>query len=327
MQAAPVTVEMLFQVHEQILHWRWVSGRCWAQKVINPQAVQQAMSSSDLVGYLNFLHPHRIQVLGEKEIHYLQSLNDSKCRDFLDGAIIEQTPAVIVASGCCVSDRIKQVCEDKAVPLLASNTHAADVINALLAWIAKRFAVHVDVHGVFMDVFGIGVLIIGEAGLGKSELGLELISRGHRLIADDVVDFYLVAHNIVIGCCSPLLQNLMEVRGIGLLDIHSLFGEMSVRPKMQLSLVVQLIPRDIFDQRFERLPTQVQEQEVLGVKIRKAIIPVEAGRNIAVLAEAAVRNTILNMRGIDSMAEFVVRHQKAMKTNNSNAMGKNILDK
>lgn len=322
MQAAPITVDMIFKAHKQSLSWHWVCGCSWAQNEINPKVVQQAVSSSDLVGYLNFLHPHRIQVLGSTEVDYLNALGDSEFKQYFRNSILEHAPAVIVASGCPVADRVKQACEDKEVPLLATNTHAADVITVLLAWIAKRFAVHVDVHGVFMDVFGVGVLIIGDAGLGKSELGLELISRGHRLIADDVVDFYLVAPYIVIGCGVPLLQNLMEVRGIGLLDIRSLFGEMSVRPKMRLSLVVQLIPRDIFDQHFERLSTQVQEHDVLGVKIRKVAIPVEAGRNIAVLAEAAVRNMILNMRGIDSMAEFGIRHQEAMSAASSHALEK-----
>jgi HPr kinase/phosphorylase len=167
-------------------------------------------------------------------------------------------------------------------------------------------------HGVFMDVLGMGVLISGESGLGKSELALELITRGHGLIADDVVDFTRVAPDAVEGRCPPLLQNLLEVRGLGLLDIRTIFGETSVRRKMRLKLIVQMIRRSVMDE-FERLPLEAMSQEIMGLPIRKVVIPVAAGRNLAVLVEAAVRNTVLSLRGIDTMQEFVERQQAAMR--------------
>jgi HPr kinase/phosphorylase len=167
-------------------------------------------------------------------------------------------------------------------------------------------------HGVFMDVLGMGVLIAGESGLGKSELGLELITRGHGLIADDVVEFTRIAPDVIEGRCPPLLLNLLEVRGLGLLDIRTIFGETSVRRKMRLKLIVQLIRRSVMDE-FERLPLEAMSQDVMGLPIRKVVIPVAAGRNLAVLVEAAVRNTVLSMRGIDTMQEFVERQQAAMQ--------------
>ena len=167
-------------------------------------------------------------------------------------------------------------------------------------------------HGVFMDVLGMGVLICGESGLGKSELGLELISRGHGLVADDVVEFSRVAPNYIEGRCPELIRNLMEVRGVGLLDIKAIFGETAVRRKMRLKLIVHLVRKASLELHQERLVTEQQFQEVLGLPIRKAILPVAAGRNLAVLLEAAVRNTILQMRGINTLDEFMVRQQKAM---------------
>jgi HPr kinase/phosphorylase len=168
-------------------------------------------------------------------------------------------------------------------------------------------------HGVFMDVLGVGVLITGESGLGKSELGLELISRSHGLVADDAVEFSRIAPNMIEGRCPELLQNLLEVRGLGLLDIRAIFGETAVRRKMRLKLIVHLVRRSTLEENYERLPIDSQTEDVLGLPIRKVVIPVAAGRNIAVLLEAAVRNTILQLRGINTLEDFMERQRKQWK--------------
>jgi HPr kinase/phosphorylase len=167
-------------------------------------------------------------------------------------------------------------------------------------------------HGVFMDILGMGVMITGESGLGKSELGLELVSRGHGLVADDAVDLYRINQTSIEGRCPDLLQNLLEVRGIGLLDIKAIFGETAVRRKMRLKLIVHLVRKETLERDYERMPHEPLHQPVLGVPVRKVVIQVVAGRNIAVLVEAAVRNTILQLRGIDTYQEFIERHQAAM---------------
>jgi HPr kinase/phosphorylase len=167
-------------------------------------------------------------------------------------------------------------------------------------------------HGVFMDILGLGVMITGESGLGKSELGLELISRGNGLVADDAVDLFRINQTTIEGRCPELIQNLLEVRGIGLLDIRAIFGETAVRRKMRLKLIVHLVRKETLERDYERLPHEPLTQDVLGVPVRKVVIQVVAGRNIAVLVEAAVRNTILQLRGVDTYQEFISRHQRAM---------------
>jgi HPr kinase/phosphorylase len=179
-------------------------------------------------------------------------------------------------------------------------------------YLAQHFAERTTRHGVFMDILGLGVLLTGESGLGKSELGLELISRGHGLVADDAVDLYRVSQTALEGRCPDLLMNLLEVRGIGLLDIKAIFGETAVRRKMRLKLIVHLVRKETMDRDFERLPYEPLSEDILEVPIRKTVIAVDAGRNLAVLVEAAVRNTILQLRGIDTYAEFIERHHRAM---------------
>ena len=179
--------------------------------------------------------------------------------------------------------------------------------------LAQLFADRITRHGVFMDILGLGVLLTGESGLGKSELGLELISRGNGLVADDAVDLFRINQTTIEGKCPELLQNLLEVRGIGLLDIKAIFGETAVRRKMRLKLIVHLVRKETMEREFERLPYEPLYEDILGIGIRKVVITVDAGRNLAVLVEAAVRNTILQLRGIDTYQEFIERHQRAMQ--------------
>jgi HPr kinase/phosphorylase len=189
---------------------------------------------------------------------------------------------------------------------------AGHVIDVVRSYLSQLFAERTTRHGVFMDILGLGVLLTGESGLGKSELGLELISRGHGLVADDAVDLYRVSQNTLEGRCPDLLMNLLEVRGIGLLDIKAIFGETAVRRKMRLKLIVHLVRKETMEREFERLPYEPLYEEILEIPVRKVVIAVDAGRNLAVLVEAAVRNTILQLRGIDTYQEFIARHQAAM---------------
>ena len=271
-----------------------------------------AASAADQVGHLNLIHPGRIQVFGQQEIDYINRISEHSRMIQTRELVAGTPPAFIIAQSLDLHPHLVQVCNEHNIPLLSTPLPAAQVIDYLRVYLSKKLALRITMHGVFMDVLGVGVLITGESGLGKSELGLELISRDHGLVADDAVEFARIAPHMIEGRCPPLLQNLLDLRGLGLLDIRTIFGETAVRRKMRLKLIVHLVRRKTLEENYERLPLHQQTQDVLGLAVRKVIIPVEAGRNLAVLLEAAVRNTILQMRGIDTLADFMERQQQAM---------------
>ena len=307
-----VSADVLFEDHRDALKWQWIAGLGASERRFDEVAIRAARSGADLVGYLNYIHPYRVQVFGEREVAYLTSPSEDDNKRRVARIVTLEPPVLVVADGQTAPDALTAMCERAQIPMFATHESAAFVIDVLRAYLSRHFADRASMHGVFMDILGMGVLITGESGLGKSELGLELISRGHGLVADDAVDLYRINQTSIEGRCPELLQNLLEVRGIGLLDIKAIFGETAVRRKMRLSLIVHLVRRETMERDYERMPHEPLYQDVLGVPVRKAVIQVVAGRNIAVLVEAAVRNTILQLRGIDTYQEFVSRHRAAM---------------
>jgi HPr kinase/phosphorylase len=307
-----VSADVLFEDHRDALKWQWVAGLGASERRFDEVAIRAARSGADLVGYLNYIHPYRVQVFGEREVAYLTSQSEDDNKRRVARIVTLEPPVLVVADGQTAPDALTAMCERAQIPMFATHESAAFVIDVLRAYLSRHFADRASMHGVFMDILGMGVMITGESGLGKRELGLELISRGHGLVADDAVDLYRINQTSIEGRCPELLQNLLEVRGIGLLDIKAIFGETAVRRKMRLSLIVHLVRRETLERDYERMPHEPLHQDVLGVPVRKAVIQVVAGRNIAVLVEAAVRNTILQLRGIDTYQEFVSRHRAAM---------------
>ena len=312
MKPTVVSADVLFEDHRDALKWQWIAGLGASERRFDEVAIRAARSGADLVGYLNYIHPYRVQVFGEREVAYLTSPSEDDNRRRVARIVTLEPPVLVVADGQTAPDALTAMCERAQIPMFATQESAAFVIDVLRAYLSRHFADRSSMHGVFMDILGMGVLITGESGLGKSELGLELISRGHGLVADDAVDLYRINQTSIEGRCPELLQNLLEVRGIGLLDIKAIFGETAVRRKMRLSLIVHLVRKETMERDYERMPHEPLYQDVLGVPVRKAVIQVVAGRNIAVLVEAAVRNTILQLRGIDTYQEFVSRHRAAM---------------
>jgi HPr kinase/phosphorylase len=219
--------------------------------------------------------------------------------------------AIIVADGAPADVRMLKAAEASSVPVLATGMPGAQLIDRLRRYLGKALAETIERHGVCMDVLGLGVLITGDSGVGKSELALELVSRGHGLVADDVVEVSRIAASTLECRCPPMLKDFLEVRGLGVLDIRTIFGETAVRPKMNLRLIVQLDRPGAAEAA--RLPLHELSEEILGVAVRKVVIPVAAGRNLAVLLEAAVRNYILQLRGIHSTAQFMERQRAEIK--------------
>lgn len=304
-----LTIDELVKDNQHLFNFQWLAGT-EAATVIE---LEHGMASADLVGHLNLIHPKRIQIIGVEEVAYYYKLGASKRSHLLTDLIQEGVPAMIVAGASQAPTDLIKICQQRNIPLLNTQRDAAELIDILRVYLSKHLAPSILMHGVFLDVLGLGVLITGESGLGKSELALELISRGHGLVADDAVELSRTVPNMIEGQCPPLLQNLLEVRGLGLLDIRTIFGETSVRRKMHLKLIVHLLRST--PENFQRLPIQKQTQDVLGVEIRQVMLQVAAGRNLAVLVEAAVRNTILNLRGIDTMQEFMKRQALAIQAN------------
>jgi HPr kinase/phosphorylase len=310
-----VSAEVLFEEFRSRLKWEWVAGLGASERRFDEVAVRAARSGADLVGYLNYIHPYRVQVLGEREVAYLANATPEDCQRRVTRITTLEPPVLVLADNQTVPPSLLTMCEEANIPMFASPESSAYVIDVLRSYLSRHFADRASMHGVLMDILGLGVLITGESGLGKSELGLELISRGHGLVADDAVDLYRVNQATIEGRCPELLRNLLEVRGIGLLDIKGIFGETAVRRKMRLKLIVHLVRRETLEREYERIPYEPLTQDVLGIPVRKVVIQVVAGRNLAVLVEAAVRNTILQLRGIDTYQEFVERHHKAMGEN------------
>jgi HPr kinase/phosphorylase len=297
-----VNVTRLHEDNGEALALAWLAGRDGGTVLR-----LEAETSAALVGHLNLTHPNSIQVIGAYEAAGLGALAER--------LFAPPPAALIVADGIAVPQALLGGAEKSRTPLFATPLPAARVIEKLARYLAKALAERTERHGVLMDVLGLGVLITGDSGVGKSELGLELISRGHGLVADDVVEISRLAADTLEGRCPAVLKDFIEVRGLGLLDVRTIFGETAVRPKMKLKLVVHLekpAPKGA-GAPSERLPLAEQSEDILGVTVRKVVIPVAAGRNLAVLVEAAVRNYILQLRGIHSSEEFVARQRRAME--------------
>ncbi len=313
MKPSFISAEALFEQHRSVLRWEWIAGHAHPERRFDEAAVRNAQSAADLVGYLNYIHPYRVQLVGRREVAYLMDSLPEDQERRIQRIVTLEPPVVIVADGEAPPDRLMAMCERASIPLFVTAESAGQVIDVVRGYLSQLFAERTTRHGVFMDILGLGVLLTGESGLGKSELGLELISRGHGLVADDAVDIYRVSQTALEGRCPELLLNLLEVRGIGLLDIKAIFGETAVRRKMRVKLIVHLVRKETLEREFERLPYEPLYERILDVPVRKAVIAVDAGRNLAVLVEAAVRNTILQLRGIDTYKEFIERHQRALE--------------
>jgi HPr kinase/phosphorylase len=302
------SVAQLFEHNRERLSLTWVAGSRDAQI----RMTRADATPADLVGYLNLIHPERIQILGLAELEWARNQPAAKTERLVGEMVAAQPPAVIVADGCAVPEGIRAACDARGIPLLTSSCPASGVIDTLRIYLARHLAERVTLHGVLMDVLGMGVLITGESGVGKSELALELISRGHGLVADDIVEILQVGPDMLEGRCPEMLKDFLEVRGLGVLNIRTVFGETACRRKMKLKLVVHLQRRSAHGMEAARLPLDAETQEILGVSVRRVTIPVAAGRNLAVLLEAAVRSTILALRGIDSTLEFIERQKRAL---------------
>ena len=306
-----ISVRRLYQDNQSKLKLAWAAGTAGIDNRIGIEADKPLLA---LVGHLNFIHPNQVQVLGSAEVKYLNDLEASKIRTSLNELFGKTIAVVIVANDLAVPFLLRDYCHTHNVPLLTSKLESPYLMDVLRIYLQRALAASTVMHGVFLDVFEVGVLLMGKSGLGKSELALELISRGHGLVADDAVEIYRIGPETLEGRCPPVLRDFLEVRGLGVLNIRAIFGETAIRPKKPLKLIINLVSADDqLMQSLDRLSIQSEKQDILNVHIRKVSIPVAAGRNLAVLVEAAVRNFILQSRGMDSTKQFIERHTQVLK--------------
>lgn len=316
-----ITVQHLFDDTRQKLELNWIAGATGGSKLLTSETVQKP--SLALIGHLNFVHPNRVQVLGAAEMDYLRGLSLENLQQAIDNLFATELAAVMVANNEVVPQALLDIANRTETALFTSPQPSPRLMQILSHYLTKTLAEFTTLHGVFMEVMGIGVLITGDSAIGKSELALELITRGHRLIADDIVEIYEISPETLEGRCPSLLQDFIEVRGLGILNIRSLYGEVAVKPKKALRFIIHLEKAaDINQANYDRLQMQRDTQKILGINIPKVRIPVAAGRNLAVMVEVAVRSHILYLRGISSSQQFIERHNQYMNTPETNQESK-----
>lgn len=308
--ASPITVGTLFKQHKKTLMLSWVTGEEGADRTIVSDVVADGEDNTlPLVGFLNVIKPNRVQVVGISEVEFLESLGKNSYTDTMARLFSTKPAAIILAESIDPPDVLKTRARNTQTPLFKSKAGSHKVVEHLRYYLTQLVSEHVVMHGVFMEVLGIGVLLTGPSGIGKSELALELVSRGHRLVADDAPLFMCSGPEIITGSCPPPLRDFIEVRGLGVLNIRAMFGDSAVKKTKQLRLVIHI---ENFDDEqlvnVDRLRGSHQTIDILNMKIEQIVLPVAAGRNLAVLVETAVRNHVLVYRGYNAADDFLGKH-------------------
>ncbi len=291
----------------------WVAGQ---EDPERPLHQIDAAQHATLIGHLNLIHKNLIQVIGKTECDYLQSLSDDFRTNILKQIFDDTTVAIIMADGIPVPDTLIDFANKSHIPVLSCKTESNDVVDIVRYYLHNIFSDKEVIHGVFMEVLGTGVLITGESSVGKSELALALISRGHRLIADDAPEFTRTGPDILDGRSPGLLKDFMEVRGLGVLDIREMYGDNALKLNKYLRLIVHLKRLNEHEYaELNRLQGTLKTRTILGIEIPEILIPVAPGRNLEVLVEAAVRGHILRASGYDAAQRLIELQQKAINEN------------
>jgi HPr kinase/phosphorylase len=306
-----VSVRRLFEENRDKLELSWLAGLEGETRTAPVGSLSDPRVG--VISHLNLTHPHRFQVLGTIEVNHLNRLDPQLQEAAWGGLFNDDLVAILVGDSATLPTALLEMAQARNIPVLGSTIASAVLINLLRHYFSQELAEETTMHGVFMVILEVGVLITGDSAVGKSELALELISRGHGLVADDAVEFYRIGPETLQGRCPPLLRDFLEVRGLGLLNIRSIFGETAVRLRKNLKMVVHLERFQNNDfSSLERLGNSQQTETILGLEFPKVVLPVAAGRNLAVLIEAATRNLILSQRGIDSTQQFMERQAEYM---------------
>ncbi len=259
-----------------------------------------------LTGFFDFFQANRIQIIGNAEYAYLKTIPDEKMIPIYEEILSNKIPCVIFTQGNEPCERLLNVAEEKGIPILATQRNTSEFVAVAVRWLSERLAPRVSIHGVLVDVHGEGVLIMGESGIGKSEAALELIHRGHRLVSDDVVEIRKVSDDKLVGTSPDITRHFIELRGIGIVDVKSLFGVKSVREFCDIDLVIRLEDWNR-EKNYDRLGLGEESIEFLGNKLVCYSIPVRPGRNLAVIVESAASNFRAKKMGYNAAQELYNR--------------------
>lgn len=308
-----VTLEIntLYDALQERLGLGWFSGEAYRDKIVHSS--KDDSTEISLVGHLNLIHQHRIQVLGSRELEFLDKLKKNSRKDAIAQLMSGQTKLIIITRGLPAPADLTTATEAAAVPILASRLPGQELIRNLQYYLSNFFAEKITLHGVFMEVMGTGVLITGESSIGKSELALELLTRGHRLIADDATEFARIAPDTLNGTCPEMLRDFLEVRGLGILNVRAMFGAGAIKQNRNLRLIIILQELENAAE-IDRLHGSKRMRKIQDVEIPEITLPVGPGRNLAVLLEAAVRNHILNTKGYDASQAFIDRQKRRLES-------------
>jgi len=306
-----LTVSTLYNALSEKLGLSWIAGEELGENILH--TTKGAPTEISLAGQLNLINQHRIQVLGGKELDYLDSLKKNSRKDIIAQLFSGQSTLVILAKNLAAPDDLKEAAQSRLIPVLSTGQRSQETIRTLQYYLGRFFAEQTTLHGVFMEVIGTGVLITGVSSIGKSELALELLTRGHRLIADDATEFARLAPDTLNGTCPEMLRDFLEVRGLGILNVRAMFGDSSIKQNRNLRLIIAL--QDIEDAvRMDRLYGSKRMRKILDVEIPEITLPVGPGRNLSVLVEAAVRNHILLSKGYDASEAFIQRQKRRLES-------------
>ena len=322
-----ITVDQLLLQYGDRLELTCVAGKTGTNRIIVPEKTNTAIgpgaetaprtgitSEKSLVGYLNLIHPHQIQIIGGAELKYIDSLRDITRHDAIKQLFKHEPACIIISDNQRAPAFLKRKCNEHSVPLIQSPVTSTKLSESLHYYLATLFAEIITIHGVFMEIMAIGVLITGPSGIGKSELALELITRGHRLVADDAPQFSQLAPDIINGTCPDALRDFLEVRGLGIINIRRLYGNTAIKNNKYLRLIVRLEPLDKQQMlSIDRLEGSYRTKIILDTEIPEITIPVAPGRNLAVLLECAARNHSLRIGGYNASKEFINNQQQIIE--------------
>jgi HPr kinase/phosphorylase len=260
----------------------------------------------EVAGYFAYYPAERVQILGRTELAFLDTLTSEVRRDRMDRLCTDVTPCLIVTRGQNPPAELVEVADKRQVPVLRSSIATTTLQSRLTNFLEKRLAPKVTIHGVLVDVYGVGMLITGGSGIGKSETALELVKRGHRLVADDAVEIWQTADNLLYGTAPELIRHLLEIRGLGILNVMTLFGAGAIRTSKQITLVVRLEAWQQ-DKQYDRLGLDEETTRILDTDVPMITVPVRPGRNLAVILEAAAMNFRLKRMGYNAALQFTNR--------------------